>query len=72
MSSCYPTYNRASQGGRAGEGDLQQALERVEAAKATREEFRRGLEDARSKYRRIIGAEAITFAFLVRSATSRG
>jgi outer membrane protein TolC len=31
-------------GGRAGEGDLQQALERVEAAKATREEFRRRFE----------------------------
>ena len=50
-------------GGRAGEGDLQQALERVEPAKATREEFRRGLEDARSKYRRIIGAEAINLRF---------
>src|SRR5262245_27823380 len=50
-------------GGRAGEGDLQQALERVEAAKATREEFRRGLDDARSKYRRIIGVEAINLRF---------
>jgi TolC family type I secretion outer membrane protein len=50
-------------GGRAGEGDLQQALERVEAAKATREEFRRGLDDARSKFRRIIGLEAINLRF---------
>jgi adhesin transport system outer membrane protein len=50
-------------GGRAGEGDLQQALERVEAAKATREEFRRGLDDARSKYRKIIGVEAINLRF---------
>jgi outer membrane protein, adhesin transport system len=50
-------------GGRAGEGDLQQALERVEAAKATREEFRRGLDDARSKYRKVIGVEAINLRF---------
>jgi adhesin transport system outer membrane protein len=50
-------------GGRAGEGDLQQALERVEAAKATREEFRRGLDDARSKFRKIIGFEAINLRF---------
>jgi outer membrane protein, adhesin transport system len=49
-------------GGRAGEGDLQQALERVEAAKATREEFRRGL-DPRSKFRKIIGVEAINLRF---------
>ena len=47
-------------GGLAGEGDLQQALERVEAAKATRADFQRSLDDARSKYRKIIGAEAIT------------
>jgi len=50
-------------GGRAGEGDLQQALERVEAAKAAREEFRRSLDDARSKYRKIIGLEAINLRF---------
>jgi adhesin transport system outer membrane protein len=50
-------------GGRAGEGDLQQALERVEAAKAAREEFRRGLDDARSKYRKVIGVEAINLRF---------
>jgi outer membrane protein, adhesin transport system len=50
-------------GGRAGEGDLQQARERVEAAKAAREEFRRGLEDARSKYRKVIGVEAINLRF---------
>src|SRR5262245_44546762 len=50
-------------GGRAGEGDLQQALERVEAAKATREEFRRGIDDARSKYRKIVGVEAFNLRF---------
>jgi outer membrane protein, adhesin transport system len=50
-------------GGRAGEGDLQQALERVEAAKATLAEFRRSLDDARSKYRKIIGVEAINLRF---------
>jgi outer membrane protein, adhesin transport system len=51
------------EGGRAGEGDLQQALERVEAAKAAREEFRRSLEDARAKYRKVIGLEAINLRF---------
>jgi adhesin transport system outer membrane protein len=50
-------------GGLAGEGDLQQALERVEAAKATRADFRRSLDDARSKYRKIIGLEAINVVF---------
>ena len=50
-------------GGLAGEGDLQQALERVEAAKATRADFQRSLDDARSKYRKIIGLEAINVVF---------
>jgi outer membrane protein, adhesin transport system len=50
-------------GGLAGEGDLQQALERVEAAKATRVDFQRSLDDARSKYRKIIGLEAINVVF---------
>ena len=50
-------------GGLAGEGDLQQALERVESAKATRADFRRSLDDARSKYRKIIGIEAINVTF---------
>lgn len=50
-------------GGRAGEGDYQQALERVEAAKAVRDEFRKGLDDARSKYRKVIGLEAINLRF---------
>lgn len=50
-------------GGRVGEGDLQQALERVEAAKAVREEFRRGLDDARAKYRKTVGLEATNLRF---------
>ena len=50
-------------GGLAGEGDLQQALERVEAAKATRADFQRSLDDARSKYRKIIGVEAFNVSF---------
>jgi adhesin transport system outer membrane protein len=50
-------------GGRTGEGDLQQALERVEAAKAAQAEFRKGLDDARSKYRKIVGLEPINLRF---------
>lgn len=50
-------------GGRAGEGDLQQALERVEAAKATLADFERTLDDATSKYRKIIGLEAVKLSF---------
>ena len=50
-------------GGLAGEGDLQQARERVDAAKATRADFQRSLDDARSKYRKIIGLEAINVIF---------
>lgn len=50
-------------GGRTGEGDLQQALERVEAAKAARDEFARSLDDARSKYRKVVGLEAINLRF---------
>jgi adhesin transport system outer membrane protein len=51
------------EGGRAGEGDFQQAIERVEAAKAARSEFQTGLDDARSKYRKIVGLEAINLRF---------
>ena len=45
-------------GGRAGEGDLEQARERVLSAKAVLEEFRRNLEDARAKFRNVVGLEA--------------
>ena len=50
-------------GGRAGEGDLQQALERVEAAKATLADFRHSLDDASAKYRKIIGLDAARLRF---------
>ncbi len=44
-------------GGRAGEGDLQQTNERVEAVQASLADFRRSLEDARAKYRKTVGVE---------------
>jgi len=50
-------------GGRSGEGDLQQALERVEAAKAALFEFERSLEDARAKYRKVVGVEPFNLRF---------
>jgi adhesin transport system outer membrane protein len=50
-------------GGRSGEGDLQQALERVEASKAALSEFERSLEDARAKYRKIVGIEPFNLRF---------
>ena len=45
------------QGGRAGQGDLEQTTERVDAAEVTLTEFRRSLEDARAKFRKVIGIE---------------
>ncbi len=44
-------------GGRAGQGDLEQTRERVDAAEVALTEFRRSLEDARAKFRKIIGVE---------------
>ena len=44
-------------GGRAGEGDLEQTKERVDAAEAALIEFRRSLDDARAKFRKVIGIE---------------
>ena len=44
-------------GGRAGEGDLQQVIERVEAAKAAEAQFRQSLDEARGKFRKVIGIE---------------
>jgi len=44
-------------GGRAGEGDLQQARERVAASEAALAEFRQSLEDARAAYRKSVGIE---------------
>jgi adhesin transport system outer membrane protein len=53
----YGNVNSRFQGGRAGEGDLQQAAERVAAAEAILHDFRRSLEDARAKFRKAIGIE---------------
>ena len=44
-------------GGRAGQGDLEQTNERVDASEVALTEFRRSLEDARAKFRKIIGIE---------------
>lgn len=44
-------------GGRAGEGDMQQAEERVAAAEAALADFRVSLDEARAKYRSAVGLE---------------
>jgi adhesin transport system outer membrane protein len=59
----FSNVNSRFSGGRAGEGDLEQARERVENARAQLEEFRRSLEDARSKYRKVVGLEATNVRF---------
>src|SRR5947207_8744099 len=59
----FSNVNSRFAGGRAGEGDLEQARERVENAKAQRDEFRRFLEDARSKYRKVVGLEPVNLRF---------
>lgn len=51
------------QGGRAGEGDLQQAEERVAAAEATLADFRTQLDVARAKYRKVVGLEPFNLRF---------
>ncbi|MBR0823175.1 TolC family outer membrane protein [Bradyrhizobium liaoningense] len=55
--------NSRFSGGRAGEGDLEQARERVESARATLIEFRRSLEESRAKYRKVVGLEPINLRF---------
>jgi adhesin transport system outer membrane protein len=44
-------------GGRAGEGDLQQTRERVAAAEAALGAFRQALDEARARFRKVIGLE---------------
>jgi adhesin transport system outer membrane protein len=44
-------------GGRAGEGDLQQTKERVAAAEASLAQFRQNLDEARARFRKIVGLE---------------
>lgn len=50
-------------GGRSGEGDLQQAQERLSGAEAVLAEFRIRLDDARAKYRRTVGLEPYNLRF---------
>ncbi len=59
----FSNVNSRFAGGRAGEGDLEQARERVENAKAQRDEFRRSVEDARAKYRKVVGLEPFNLRF---------
>jgi adhesin transport system outer membrane protein len=50
-------------GGRSGEGDLQQAQERLSGAESVLAEFRIRLDDARAKYRRSVGLEPYNLRF---------
>lgn len=59
----FSNVNSRFSGGRAGEGDLEQARERVENAQAQLAEFRRSLEDARAKYRKVVGLEPTNLRF---------
>src|SRR6266403_5069372 len=59
----FANVNSRFSGGRAGEGDLEQSRERVENAKASLAEFRRSLDDARAKYRKVVGLEAYNVRF---------
>src|SRR5260370_39169853 len=59
----FSNVNSRFAGRRAGEGDLEQARERVENAKAQRDEFRKSLEDARAKYRKVVGLEPYNLRF---------
>jgi outer membrane protein, adhesin transport system len=59
----FSNVNSRFAGGRAGEGDLEQARERVENAKAQLDEFRRSLDDARSKYRKVVGLQPVNLRF---------
>lgn len=51
------------EGGRTGDGDLQQASERVSSAEATLAEFRQRLDDARAAYRNAVGLEPFNLRF---------
>ena len=59
----FSNVNSRFSGGRAGEGDLEQARERVENARATLAEFRKNLDDARAKYRKVVGLEPYNLRF---------
>lgn len=59
----FSNVNSRFSGGRAGEGDLEQSRERVENARAALAEFERSLDDARAKYRKVVGIEPINIRF---------
>ncbi|MBR1212622.1 TolC family outer membrane protein [Bradyrhizobium sp. JYMT SZCCT0180] len=59
----FSNVNSRFSGGRAGEGDLEQARERVENARAALAELRRSLEEARAKYRKVVGLEPYNLRF---------
>ena len=59
----FANVNSRFSGGRAGEGDLEQSRERVENARASLAEFRRSLDDARAKYRKVVGLEPYNVQF---------
>ncbi|MBR1120581.1 TolC family outer membrane protein [Bradyrhizobium lablabi] len=59
----FSNVNSRFAGGRAGEGDLEQARERVENARATLAEFRRSLDESRAKYRKVVGLEPYNMRF---------
>ncbi len=50
-------------GGRAGEGDLEQAAERVASAEAAYQQYRRNLDEARAAYRSAVGLEPFNLRF---------
>lgn len=51
------------QGGRSGEGDVQQARERVAGAEAILAQFRQSLDDARGAFRKSVGLEPHNLRF---------
>jgi adhesin transport system outer membrane protein len=51
------------EGGRTGDGDLQQSRERVAAAEAILAEFRQRLDEARADYREAVGLEPFNIRF---------
>jgi adhesin transport system outer membrane protein len=59
----FSNVNSRFSGGRAGEGDLEQARERVENARATLADFRKSLDDSRAKYRKVVGLEPYNLRF---------
>jgi outer membrane protein, adhesin transport system len=59
----FSNVNSRFSGGRAGEGDLEQARERVESARAALAEFRRSLDESRAKYRKVVGLEPANLRF---------